>query len=123
MMNSTTSAMRTFTINVIPIALAYVLLILLIRIAIAMRAEWLLLNGAEFLAAIAGLVVAWRFGARAAIIVLAAGAAYAAALFAVHAGLGVRAAQGAPTHIAVLVAASIGVMAGASIMHRARRTA
>jgi hypothetical protein len=60
---------------------------------------------------------------RAAILVLAAAVAYAAAMFGVHAGFGVRAAQGAPTHIAVLVAASIGVMAGASFTHRARRTA
>lgn len=108
--------------NALPIVVALIVMTILIRLASTRRAGWLLLNGAEVLAAVAGLLIAWRLRSRIALFLLAAFATYSVAMFVVHNGIGAQAAQGFGAQVAVLAAATIGVIVGALLMARTRVT-
>ena len=109
---STRSVATTISANVLPLVVAYAVLFGLIAAGNATGTQWLLLNGAELIAAVAGLCLAWRWGGRIAGYLLCGVAVYSAVMFAVHVGIDARAAQGGPTQLAVMGAAFIGVAAG-----------
>jgi hypothetical protein len=74
----------------------------------------------ELLACVVGAVVALRLRAGVTAYFVAAMAAFSASELAIHSYYGIRAAQGAPTHFAVMGAGILGVALGALLMTRGR---
>jgi len=72
----------------------------------------------QLLACVLAVVIALRLCAPVVAFLLAAMAAFSASEVAIHLTYGIRAAQGAPTHFAVMGAGVIGVALGALLMRR-----
>jgi hypothetical protein len=76
----------------------------------------------QLLSCVLGVGIALRLRAPVVAYFLAAMAAFSASEFAVHFVYGIRAAQGVPTHFAVMGSGILGVALGALLMMRGRRT-
>jgi hypothetical protein len=72
----------------------------------------------QLLACVLGVVIALRMRAPVVAYLLAAMAAFSASELTIHLTYGIRAAQGAPTHFAVMGAGVLGVALGALLMRR-----
>ena len=82
---------------------------------------WPASEAGQLLGCVAGVAIALRTRARVTMYFLAAMAAYSASELAIHSVYGIRAAQGAATHFAVIGAGVLGVALGALLMRRDRR--
>ena len=107
------SQVRVLAVNAVPLLVWYVVVGGLVQLAARLGLDWLALGGAEVIGGVAALVVARRLHGGIAIYVILALLAYSTPLFIMHTFVGPQMAQGAPTHIAVLSAAIIGVCCGA----------
>jgi putative effector of murein hydrolase len=76
----------------------------------------------QFLSCVLGVAIALRMRAPGVAYLLAAMAAFSASELAIHLSYGLRAVQGAPTHVAVMGSGILGVALGALLMMRRRRT-
>jgi hypothetical protein len=79
---------------------------------------WPASEAGQLLGCVVGVAIALRTGARVTAYFLAAMAAYSASELTIHSVYGIRAAQGAPTHFAVIGAGVLGVALGALLMRR-----
>lgn len=77
---------------------------------------WPASESGSLLGCVTGVVIALRLRARGTAFLLAALTAYSASELTIHAIYGIRAAQGAPTHFAVMGAGALGVVFGALLM-------
>ena len=79
---------------------------------------WPATEAGQLLACILGVAIALRMRAQVVAYFLAAMAAFSASELAIHSAYGIRAAEGAPTHLAVMGAGMLGVALGALLMRR-----
>ena len=78
-----------------------------------MLGGWPATGVGEFVGSVMGLGIVFILGAHIAALVIAGVVAFSGSELAIHLPYGIRSAQGAPTHFAVLMAALIGVGLGA----------
>jgi hypothetical protein len=79
---------------------------------------WPASEAGQLLGCVVGVAIALRMRARVTLYFLAAMAAFSASELTVHSVYSIRAAQGAPTHFAVMGAGVLGVALGALLMQR-----
>jgi hypothetical protein len=99
--------------NVVALVLYWLTGLTLVQIGERLLGGWPASTLGELMALVLGVVLALRLGAKVTAYFLTAMTAYSASLNAIHLYYGIRAAQGAPTHLAVIGAGLIGVMLGA----------
>lgn len=114
--------MRGIALNVIALALYWITLFTLIQTAQGLSLGWPAMAVGEVIGAAIGVWIALRLRAFVAAFVLAGQVAFALAEGAIHAVYGIRAAQGAPTHFAVMLAGTLGVLFGMLLMRRVTRS-
>jgi hypothetical protein len=111
----------SLTRNVLVLVAYWVAGLGLIQAGYALSDSWVAPKSGELIAAVVALVIARRLDARVAMYFAAAAAVYSATGLLIHGLFGIRAAQGAPVHLAVIAAAAMGVLLGSAVP-RFRRT-
>lgn len=105
---------KSVGMNAFALAVFWILGFLLIRLGYVIDPNgWMTQNAGQFLGCLAGLALALLIRARIAAYLIAGFLAVTASELAVHAYYGIRAAQGAATHFAVLGGSLLGVVLGA----------
>ena len=95
----------------------------LVQLAQRVNGDWRLAAIAEGCAAAIGLLVAFRLRAYVCLYLVAGQAVFVVAELVIHSVYGIRAAQGAPTHFAVMLAGTAGVLLGVFLSRRLDRSA
>lgn len=101
--------------NVVPLAIMWIAGFVLMRIGALAGGSWVGSSLAAITGCVIGMAVALRLRGRVATLLLAGQIAYLVAELAIHARYGIGAAQGAPTHWAVMSAATLGVVLGSLV--------
>lgn len=109
--------------NVVAVCLFWVAAFLLIRVMGGLFGTPVWAEAGQLIAAIVGLGIAIVIRLRPAAYFLAGMVAITSAEIGVHVVYGMRAAQGAPSHIAVMAAGALGVVLGALIVSQSHATA
>lgn len=112
------SGMVTVALNVVAVAAFWLAGLGLFRMARQIDAGWEMAAVAQVVTCAAGLAIAFRLRAWLCLYFAAGQLAFSLAEAAIHAIYGIRAAQGAPTHFAVMLAATLGVAFGLFIGRR-----
>lgn len=113
--------LKSLAIDVALLAFFWLLGFVLVQAAQRLTNPWPASDIGLLIAEVVSFVIAFRFRAVVAAFLLASFSAFTLAELAIHALFGIRAAQGGPTHFAVLTAAFLGVAFGALALARARR--
>lgn len=111
----------SISFNVAALAIFWVVGFMLIQLAERVLGGWPATEIAQLVASVVGALIALRLGARIAAYFVAGMVAFTLAELAIHLVYGIRAAQGAPTHFAVMAAAMIGVSFGAFLVSYGHR--
>jgi hypothetical protein len=93
----------------------------LVQLAQRVHGDWRLAAFAEVVASAIGLIVAFRLRAYPCLYLVAGQTVFVLAELVIHSVYGIRAAQGAPTHFAVMLAGTAGVLLGALLSRRLNR--
>ena len=101
--------------NVAVLVLTYAAMFLATRAVIALHGDWKPMELVILAAEVAGLLAAIAFRVRFAAYILGAAAAFSAAELTLHTIYGICTVQSAPTHLAVLLAAALGIAMGALV--------
>lgn len=104
--------------NVLVLAAFWLISFGLMQIAQRLFTAWQAAEIAQILGCGAGVFLAMRLRAPVAALLLAGQAAFSLSEFAMHSTYSIRAVQGAPTHFAVMIAATLGVVFGALLVAR-----
>lgn len=99
--------------NLVALTVCWLTALTFVRIGERLLGDWPASTLGELLALLLGVVLALRLRAKATAYFLTAMTAYSASENAIHLYFGIRAAQGAATHVAVMAAGLIGVILGA----------
>jgi hypothetical protein len=102
--------------NVVAGAIVWIIVLGFVQFGERVLGGWPASEVGQFLACTVGVVVALRLRARLMAYFVAAMAAFSASEVAIHLYYGIRAAQGAPTHFAVMGAGVLGVMLGSLLV-------
>ncbi len=113
--------LRTLAIDAGILVFFWLLGFALVQAAERLTNPWPAAEIGQLVAAAVSLGVAVRLRATIAAFLTASFAAFLLAEIAIHLLFGIRAAQGGPTHFAVLGAALIGVLLGAFVLRRVQR--
>ncbi|HYI09474.1 MAG TPA: hypothetical protein VEK57_10425 [Thermoanaerobaculia bacterium] len=109
-------------LNVAAFAAFWIVSFLLIQIAERLLGGWPVTSFAQIAGCAIGVILAIRLEARIMAYFLAGMGAYSISELLIHSVYGIRSAQGAPTHFAVMGAAVLGIMFGAFLAGYFRRT-
>src|SRR5262245_21916445 len=104
--------------NLIALALVWVVGLVFVQVGERALGGWPASEAGQLLSCVAGVAIALRLRAPAVAYVAAAMAAHSASELTVHSIYSLRAAQGAPTHFAVMGAGVLGVALGALLARR-----
>ena len=104
--------------NLLAFVISWIVGFALVQIGQRVLGGWPATEVGQLLASVLGVAIALRMRAPLASYVLAAMAAFSASELAIHVVYGIRAAQGAPPHFAVMGAGVLGVALGALLMRR-----
>jgi hypothetical protein len=110
--------LKTLAIDAAVLALFWLFGFALVQAAQRLTNPWPASDIGQLIAEVVAFGVALRFRARIAAFLTASFSAFTLAELAIHGIFGIRAAQGGPTHFAVLTAAFIGVALGAFALAR-----
>jgi hypothetical protein len=105
-------------VNLVAIAAAWLLMLIVVQVTQRLGARWFVVDACVVLATLVALGLAWRFRAHGAVLLIGAAGVFEVAEFVIHAVYGIRGAQGAPVHFAVMGAAFLGVAVGALLLKR-----
>ncbi len=108
--------MRAIALNVVALALFWGVAFVFVQFAQRVPGGWPATGVAEVAGAGLAVWMALRLRAVVAAFVIAGQLAFATAELAIHAVYGIRAAQGAATHFAVMLAGTLGVLFGVLLM-------
>ena len=117
-MNPESSMGRSISRNLIVLALSWLTAFAAVQFGIRVFGGWFASHLGQTLACVIGVLLARRLAAKFAAYLMAGMLAFSVSEFLVHAYYGIRAAQGAPTHFAVMGAGVVGVVLGALIGSR-----
>jgi len=104
--------------NLAALALVWIVGFVLVQVGERALGGWPASEAGQLLSFVVGVAIALRLRTPVVAYVAAAMAAYSASELAIHSIYGLRAAQGAPTHFAVIGAGVIGVALGALLARR-----
>src|SRR5258708_10400611 len=113
--------LRTLALDVAVLVLFWLLGFALVEAAQRVTDAWAVRDIGHLIGEVVSLGLAVRLRARIAAFLTAGFAAFTLAEITIHLLLGIRAAQGGPTHFAVMGAALIGVSLGALVLKRVQR--
>jgi hypothetical protein len=105
--------------NLLAGAISWIIGLGLVQVGERVLGGWPASEVGQLLACVVGMVVAYHLRARVMTYFLAVMAAFSASEMAIHLYYGIRAAQGGPTHFAVMGAGIVGVMLGSLLATRA----
>jgi hypothetical protein len=112
---SESSMGRSISRNLIVLALSWLTGLAAVQFGIRVFGGWSASHLGQTLACVIGVLFALRLAAKFAAYLMAGMLAFSVSELLVHAYYGIRAAQGAPTHFAVMGAGVVGVVLGALI--------
>jgi hypothetical protein len=104
--------------HVLAFVIFWIIGLAFVQVGLRVLGGWPAAEIGQLLACILGVAIALRIRAPIVAYLLAAMAAFSASELAIHSVYGIRAAQGAPTHFAVMGAAVLGVALGALLTRR-----
>ena len=108
--------------HVLAFVIFWIISLALVQLGERVLGGWPASEVGQLVASVLGVAVALRLRAPVMAYLLAAMTAFSASEVAIDFYFGIRAAQGAPTHFAVMGAGIVGVALGALLMMRGRRT-
>jgi hypothetical protein len=115
------SIVRWLVRNLVALALVWLLGFVFVQVGERALGGWPASEAGQLVSFTAGVAMALRLRAPVVAYVAAAMAAYSASELAIHSVYGLRAAQGAASHFAVMGAGALGVALGALLARRAGR--
>jgi len=107
--------------HVLAFVIFWIIGLALVQLGERMLGGWPASEVGQLVASVLGVAIALRLRAPVMAYLLAAMTAFSASEVVIHLYYGIRAAQGAPTHFAVMGAGIVGVVLGALLMMRGRR--
>lgn len=104
--------------NLLAFVIFWILSFAFVQFGWRVLGRWPASEAGQLLGCVAGIAIALRMRARVTLYFLAAMAAFSGSELTIHSVYGIRAAQGAPTHFAVMSAGVLGVGLGALLVGR-----
>jgi hypothetical protein len=101
--------------NALALGLVWVLAFGLVQIAERLLGGWPATEIGQLFGVLAGVLISIRVRARVALVITAGLAAFSTSELVIHFAYGIRAAQGGPTHFAVIGAGLLGVILGKAL--------
>jgi hypothetical protein len=115
-----TSIIPSIGRNLFAIAITWVVGLVLVQVGLRALGGWPAAEVGQLLSFVFGVAMSLRINATLAAYLWSAMVAYSVSELAIHLYFGIRAAQGAPAHFAVIAAAVVGVTTG-TLLTRSRR--